>query len=80
MSPLIHAAGPRIMRRSPHCAQKQKKVFSLASFRDSKLNDMITRVLAEEKCLIPTPIQAQAAVLSPRISMQPTHAKGSAHV
>jgi hypothetical protein len=69
----ISCAGRRTVR-------KQKKVFSLASFRDSKLNDMITRVLAEEKCLIPTPIQAQAAVLSPRISMQPTHAKGSAHV
>jgi ATP-dependent RNA helicase RhlE len=36
-----------------------KKVFSLTSFRDFTLNDAITRALAEEKYLTPTPIQAQ---------------------
>jgi ATP-dependent RNA helicase RhlE len=37
----------------------RKKVSSLTSFQDLKLNDAITRALAEEKYLTPTPIQAQ---------------------
>src|SRR5579884_316116 len=47
----------RIMRRPPQCVQK--KVFSLTSFHDFRLNNAITRALAEEKYLAPTPIQAQ---------------------
>jgi ATP-dependent RNA helicase RhlE len=35
------------------------KAYSLTSFQDFKLNDAITRALAEEKYLTPTPIQAQ---------------------
>jgi ATP-dependent RNA helicase RhlE len=37
----------------------QKKASSLTSFQDFTLNDSITRALAEEKYLTPTPIQAQ---------------------
>jgi ATP-dependent RNA helicase RhlE len=37
----------------------QKKAFSLTSFQDFRLNDPITRALAEEKYLAPTPIQVQ---------------------
>ena len=36
-----------------------RKHFSLTDFQDFRLNDAITRALAEEKYLIPTPIQAQ---------------------
>jgi hypothetical protein len=79
MSPLVHGAGPRIMRRRSYRTQHVKRAFSLASFQDFKFNDTIARVLAEEKYLIPTPVRAQAAPPPPRISMQPTHAKGSAH-
>ncbi|MGB8630832.1 MAG: DEAD/DEAH box helicase [Xanthobacteraceae bacterium] len=39
------------------CARK--KVFSLPSFHDFTLDDAITRSLAKEKYLTPTPIQAQ---------------------
>jgi ATP-dependent RNA helicase RhlE len=48
--PLPHAAAP---------ATRKKKAFSLTSFNDFRLNDAITRALAEEKYLVPTPIQAQ---------------------
>jgi superfamily II DNA/RNA helicase len=37
----------------------RKKVYSLTSFHDFTLNTAITRALAEEKYLTPTPIQAQ---------------------
>jgi superfamily II DNA/RNA helicase len=43
--------------RPRKCARK--KVSSLTSFHDFKLGDAITRALAEEKYLTPTPIQAQ---------------------
>ena len=36
-----------------------RKLYSLTSFHDFGLNDAITRALAEEKYLTPTPIQAQ---------------------
>ena len=41
------------------CKRAYKKVSSLASFDDFRLNDSITRALVEEKYLTPTPIQAQ---------------------
>ncbi len=37
----------------------QQKAYSLTEFHDFKLNDAITRALAEEKYLTPTPIQTQ---------------------
>jgi superfamily II DNA/RNA helicase len=48
-------------------AHKRKR-FSLTSFHDFTLNDAITRALAEEEYLVPTPIQAQTipTVLSGR--------------
>src|SRR5579862_9249145 len=50
--------------RSLHLARPlrdhtQQKAFSLTSFHDFRLNDAITRALAEEKYLAPTPIQTQ---------------------
>ena len=36
-----------------------RKAYSLTSFQDLRLNDAITRALAEEKYLTPTPIQVQ---------------------
>ena len=52
----------RLYKRTP------KKDSSLTSFDDFALNDAITRALAEEKYLTPTPIQAQTipAVMSGR--------------
>ncbi len=38
---------------------RQQKVYSLTQFNDLGLNDAITRALAEEKYLTPTPIQTQ---------------------
>ena len=43
----------------PLCDHTQQKVYSLTQFHDFKLNDAITRALAEEKYLTPTPIQTQ---------------------
>jgi ATP-dependent RNA helicase RhlE len=37
----------------------QQKAYSLTDFKDFRLNDAITRALAEEKYLTPTPIQTQ---------------------
>jgi ATP-dependent RNA helicase RhlE len=50
------------------CKSACKKVSSLTSFHDFTLSDAITRALAEEKYLTPTPIQAQTipTVLSGR--------------
>src|SRR5579862_1286058 len=50
--------------RSLHLARPlrdhtQQKVYSLTQFYEFKLNDAITRALAEEKYLTPTPIQTQ---------------------
>jgi ATP-dependent RNA helicase RhlE len=55
-SPALHADG-RIAYRQRNCAYK--KVYPLTSFHDFGLNDAITRALAEENYLTPTPIQAQ---------------------
>jgi ATP-dependent RNA helicase RhlE len=41
------------------CERARKKVSSLTTFHDFTLDDAITRALAEEKYLVPTPIQAQ---------------------
>jgi superfamily II DNA/RNA helicase len=41
------------------CLRAYKKVSPLNSFQDFGLNDAITRALAEEKYVTPTPIQAQ---------------------
>src|SRR5579862_2411008 len=41
------------------CKRVYQKASSLTSFTDFGLNDFITRALAEEKYLTPTPIQAQ---------------------
>jgi superfamily II DNA/RNA helicase len=41
------------------CASAHQKAFQLTDFSDFELNDAITRALAEEKYLIPTPIQTQ---------------------
>ncbi len=51
MKALRKCSGPR--RRA------LKKAFSLTSFHDFRLSDAITRALAEEKYLTPTPIQVQ---------------------
>jgi ATP-dependent RNA helicase RhlE len=55
-----------ITRIAGRCAQRRGrasaytgKIFSLTAFHDFTLNDAITRALAEEKYLVPTPIQAQ---------------------
>jgi ATP-dependent RNA helicase RhlE len=57
-------SGVYCFTRSTAAAQRaqtyvRKKVSSLTSFHDFTLNNEITRALAEEKYLTPTPIQAQ---------------------
>jgi len=66
MSCFTCSARRRALRSS--CASAPKKVSSLTSFDDFALNDAITRALAQEKYLAPTPIQAQTipAVMSGR--------------
>jgi len=66
MSCFTCSARRRALRSS--CASARKKVSSLTSFDDFTLNDAITRALAQEKYLAPTPIQAQTipAVMSGR--------------
>jgi len=53
--PAIRAAA----RRVAAAEARTQKASSLTSFQDFTLNDAITRALAEEKYLTPTPIQAQ---------------------
>ena len=57
MSTVARNSGPVQTQRPPQGAQQ--KAFSLISFHDFRLNDAITRALAEEKYLTPTPIQVQ---------------------
>jgi superfamily II DNA/RNA helicase len=54
-SPAVQAAA----HRAAAVQGVSKKVYSLTSFHDFTLNNAITRALAEEKYLTPTPIQAQ---------------------
>ena len=55
-------------RRVAAVKARTQESSSLTSFHDFTLNDAITRALAKEKYLIPTPIQAQTipTVLSGR--------------
>jgi ATP-dependent RNA helicase RhlE len=55
VSPAVEAA----TRRVPAGQARTQESFSLTSFHDFTLNNAITRALAEEKYLTPTPIQAQ---------------------
>src|SRR6516165_741168 len=50
---------PAVAHRVAAAQASTQKVPSLTSFHDFRLNDAITRALAEEKYLTPTPIQAQ---------------------
>ena len=59
MSPLTPSAWGRREPRGGRTSAYTKKEFSLTSFDDFKLNNAITRALAEEKYVTPTPIQAQ---------------------
>ena len=52
------AVSPRPSRERPH-SRILRKLLQLTSFADFTLDDAITRALAEEKYLTPTPIQAQ---------------------
>ena len=57
---LFHPQCRAVAHRAAAAQALTQKVSPLASFRDFRLNDAITRALAEEKYLTPTPIQAQA--------------------
>jgi superfamily II DNA/RNA helicase len=58
MSRFTRNAG-RCVRRDGRALARNQKDHSLTNFHDFKLDDAITRALAEEKYLVPTPIQAQ---------------------
>ena len=51
--------GSRRMGVAAMRPRTHRKASSLTSFQDLRLNDPITRALAEEKYLTPTPIQVQ---------------------